>query len=96
MQPRLFQLGNNHLLLHGDSTDANNLAILHRTAEPLGLGKAELCLTDPPYGVNLGRAKSRERERERERENWRVPVRLSSLPSLTTTWPGVICRSLSA
>ena len=94
MQPRLFQLANDHLLLNGDSTNPSHLAILHSAAEPLGLGKAELCLTDPPYGVNLGRAKSR--ERERERENWRVPVRLSSLPSLTTTWPGVICRSLSA
>ena len=68
MQPRLFQLGNDHLLLNSDSTDPSHLVILHSAAEPLGLGKAELCLTDPPYGVNLGCAESRERERERERE----------------------------
>ena len=83
MQPRLFQLGNNHLLLNGDSVDSNHLAILHSAAGPLGLGKAELCLTDPPYGVNLGCAESR------EREQWRIPVlrfaRINRCPYLTIT-----------
>ncbi len=45
MQPRLFQLGNSHLLLNGDSTNAEHLAILQSAAKELGLAKAELCLT---------------------------------------------------
>ena len=69
MQPRLFQLGNDHLLLNGDSTSAEHLALLHNAAKELGLRKAELCLTDPPYGVALGR----QALREREREHWRIP-----------------------
>ena len=73
MQPRLYQLGNCHLLLNGDSANAEHLAILHSASKELGLAKAELCLTDPPYGVALGRQALREREREREREQWRIP-----------------------
>lgn len=53
MQLRLFQLGTNHLLLNGDSTDADHLAILHSAAKELGIDKAEICLTDPPYGMDI-------------------------------------------
>ena len=53
MQPRLFQLGNDHLLLNGDSTDADHLLLLYSAAKELGIDKAEICLTDPPYNSHL-------------------------------------------
>lgn len=49
MQPRLFQLGNDHLLLNGDSTDAEHLSLFWFAAKELGINNAEICLTDPPY-----------------------------------------------
>ena len=53
MQPRLFQLGNDHLLLNGDSTDAEHLEVLHQHAETLNLGKAYVVFIDPPYALAL-------------------------------------------
>lgn len=53
MQPRLFQLRNDHLLLNGDSTDAGHLSLFWFAAKELGMNNAEICLTDPPYNCRL-------------------------------------------
>ena len=58
MQPHLYQLGPNRLL-NGDSIDAEQVRQLYATYQSLGGDRIELCLTDPPYGVKLGRTGSK-------------------------------------